>query len=279
MKRRPTFLISVMVFGFAFFYIPILSMIVYSFNASRLATVWGGFSTKWYVALFTNDKVIDALILSLKIALVSATIATILGTMSGIVLARYTKFRGRTLFSGLVTAPLIMPEVITGISLLIFFILLGDWIGWPASRGFTTITLAHITFSAVFVTTIVHARMLQADRAIEEAAMDLGSRPWQVMFDITLPVISPAILSGWLLAFTISLDDVVITAFTTGPGSTTLPLLIWSQVKLGVTPDINALATLMVVTVGLGVIAAGIILNRAEKRRLEEERLAFQRND
>ena len=279
MKRRPTFLISVVVFGFAFFYIPILSMIVYSFNASRLATVWGGFSTKWYVALFTNDKVIDALILSLKIALVSATIATILGTMSGIVLARYTKFRGRTLFSGLVTAPLIMPEVITGISLLIFFILLGDWIGWPASRGFTTITLAHITFSAVFVTTIVHARMLQADRAIEEAAMDLGSRPWQVMFDITLPVISPAILSGWLLAFTISLDDVVITAFTTGPGSTTLPLLIWSKVKLGVTPDINALATLMVVTVGLGVIAAGIILNRAEKRRLEEERLAFQRND
>ena len=279
MKRRPTFLISVMIFGFAFFYIPILSMIVYSFNASRLATVWGGFSTKWYVALFTNDKVIDALILSLKIALVSATIATILGTMSGIVLARYTKFRGRTLFSGLVTAPLIMPEVITGISLLIFFILLGDWIGWPASRGFTTITLAHITFSAVFVTTIVHARMLQADRAIEEAAMDLGSRPWQVMFDITLPVISPAILSGWLLAFTISLDDVVIPAFTTGPGSTTLPLLIWSKVKLGVTPDINALATLMVVTVGLGVVAAGIIMNRAEKRRQAEERLAFQRND
>jgi putrescine transport system permease protein len=279
MKRRPTFLISVLIFGFAFFYIPILSMIVYSFNASRLATIWGGFSTKWYVALFTNDKVIDALILSLKIALVSATIATILGTMSGIVLARYTKFRGRTLFSGLVTAPLIMPEVITGISLLIFFILLGNWIGWPASRGFTTITLAHITFSAVFVTTIVHARMLQADRAIEEAAMDLGSRPWQVMFDITLPVISPAILSGWLLAFTISLDDVVITAFTTGPGSTTLPLLIWSKVKLGVTPDINALATLMVMTVGLGVIAAGIIMNRAEKRRQAEERLAFQRND
>ena len=279
MKRRPTFLITMLAFGFAFFYIPILSMIVYSFNASRLATVWGGFSTKWYVALFSNDKVIEALILSLKIAFVSATIATLLGTTSGIVLARYTKFRGRTLFSGLVTAPLIMPEVITGISLLIFFILLGNWIGWPASRGFTTITLAHITFSAVFVTTIVHARMLQADRAIEEAAMDLGSRPWQVMFDITLPVISPAIVSGWLLAFTISLDDVVITAFTTGPGSTTLPLLIWSKVKLGVTPDINALATLMVVTVGIGVVVAGIIMNRAEKRRLEEERLAFQRTD
>jgi putrescine transport system permease protein len=279
MKRRPTFLLSVLAFGFAFFYIPILSMIVYSFNASRLATIWGGFSTKWYVSLFSNQKVIDALLLSLKIAVISSTVATIIGVMSGIVLARYTKFRGRVLFSGLVTAPLIMPEVITGISLLIFFILMGNWVGWPAARGFTTITLAHITFSVVFVTTIIQARMLQADRAIEEAAMDLGSRPWQVMFDITLPVISPAILSGWLLAFTISLDDVVITAFTTGPGSTTLPLLIWSKVKLGVTPDINALATLMVVTVGIAVILAGIIMNRAEKRRLAEERLAFQRND
>jgi putrescine transport system permease protein len=279
MKRRSTFLITVMCFGFAFFYIPILSMIVYSFNASRLATVWGGFSTKWYVSLLSNDKVWDALLLSLKIALVSATIATILGTMAGIALARFTKFRGRTLFSGLVTAPLIMPEVITGISMLIFFILMADWIGWPGQRGFTTITLAHITFSMVFVTTIVNARMLQSDRAIEEAAMDLGSRPWQVMFDITLPVIAPAIVSGWLLAFTISLDDVVITAFTTGPGATTLPLLIWSKVKLGVTPDINALATLMVLTVGAGVIAAGIILNRAEKRRLEDERMAFRSND
>ncbi|MBN8631105.1 MAG: ABC transporter permease subunit [Rhodobacterales bacterium] len=279
MNRRPTFLISVLAFGFAFFYIPILSMIVYSFNASRLATVWGGFSTKWYVSLLSNQKVIDALLLSLKIAVVSATVATILGTMAGIVLARFTRFRGRTLFSGLVTAPLIMPEVITGISLLIFFILMANWTGWPASRGFGTITLAHITFSAVFVTTIVQARMVQSDRAIEEAAMDLGSRPWQVMFDITLPVISPAILSGWLLAFTISLDDVVITSFTTGPGATTLPLLIWSKVKLGVTPDINALATLMVLTVGVGVIIAGIVLSRAERRRLEDERLAFRSND
>jgi putrescine transport system permease protein len=278
-KHRPTFLITVLCFGFAFFYIPILSMIVYSFNSSRLATVWGGFSTKWYVSLLSNDKVIDALILSLKIALVSATFATILGTMAGITLARFTKFRGRTLFSGLVTAPLIMPEVITGISSLIFFILLADWIGWPAQRGFTTITLAHITFSMVFVTTIVNARMVQSDRAIEEAAMDLGSRPWQVMFDITLPVISPAILSGWLLAFTISLDDVVISSFVTGPGSTTLPLLVWSKVRLGVTPDINALATLMVLTVGAGVIAASIIMSRAEKRRLAEERLAYRSND
>jgi putrescine transport system permease protein len=278
MNRRPTFLITALCFGFAFLYVPILSMMVYSFNGSRLATVWGGFSVKWYVSLLSNEKVIDALILSLKIAFISASVATILGTMAGIALVRFGKFRGRTLFSGLVTAPLIMPEVITGISLLIFFILMGHLIGWPSSRGFTTITLAHITFSMVFVTTIVSARMQQADRAIEEAAIDLGSRPWQVLFDITLPVISPAIWSGWLLAFTISLDDVVITTFTTGPGSTTLPLLIWSKVKLGVTPDINALATLMVVTVGAGVIAAGIIMNRAEKRRLQDERLAFRSN-
>lgn len=279
MKRSPVFLITVLCFGFAFLYIPILSMIVYSFNASRLATVWGGFSTKWYVSLLSNKQVMDALILSLKIAFVSATFATILGTMAGIALARFRRFKGRVMFSGLVTAPLIMPEVITGISSLIFFILMAEWIGWPGQRGFTTITLAHITFSMVFVTTIVQARMVQADRAIEEAAMDLGSRPWQVLFDVTLPVISPAILSGWLLAFTISLDDVVITTFTTGPGATTLPLLIWSKVKLGVTPDINALATLMVVTVGLGVIIAGIILNRAEARRRADERMAYRSND
>lgn len=278
MRRRPVFLITVLCFGFAFFYIPILSMIVYSFNASRLATVWGGFSTRWYVSLLSNDQVINALVLSLKIAFVSASMATILGTMAGITLARFTKFRGRMVFSGLVTAPLVMPEVITGISSLIFFIMLADWIGWPGQRGFTTITLAHITFCMVFVTVIVQSRMLQMDRTIEEAAMDLGSRPWQVMKDITLPVISPAIVSGWLLAFTISLDDVVITSFTTGPGSTTLPLLIWSKVKLGVTPDINALATLMVVTVGIGVVAAGIILNRAERRRLIEERMAHERD-
>lgn len=279
MNRRPVFLITVLCFGFAFFYIPILSMIVYSFNDSRLATVWGGFSTRWYVSLFSNRQVGAALLLSVQIALLSATIATILGTMAGITLARFRKFRGRTFFSGMVTAPLIMPEVITGISSLMFFIMLAEWIGWPGQRGFTTVTLAHITFSMVFVTTVVHSRMLQMDRAIEEAAMDLGSRPWQVMKDITLPVISPALLSGWLLAFTISLDDVVITSFTTGPGATTLPLLIWSKVKLGVTPDINALATLTVLAVGICVIIAGIVMNRAERRRMAEERLAYRTNE
>ena len=279
MNRRPVFLITMLCFGFAFFYIPILSMIVYSFNASRLATVWGGFSTKWYVTLFSNRQVLAALLLSLKIALVSATAATLLGTMAGIALVRFRRFRGRLLFSGLVTAPLIMPDVITGISSLMFFILMAEWVGWPGSRGFTTITLAHITFSMVYVTTVVQARMVQADQAIEEAAMDLGSRPWQVLFDITLPAIFPAIMSGWLLAFTISLDDVVITSFTTGPGSTTLPLLIWSKVKMGVTPDINALATLMVAVVGLGVLVAGIAMNRAERRRNADARLAYQANE
>jgi len=279
MKRRPVFLITMLAFGFAFFYIPILSMMVYSFNESRLATVWGGFSTKWYVSLFSNRQVMSALWLSLKIAFISASIATILGTMAGIALARYSRFRGRVLFSGLVTAPLIMPEVITGISSLMFFIMLAEWVGWPAQRGFTTITLAHITFSMVFVTTVVQARMIQADRAIEEAAMDLGSRPWQVLFDVTLPVIFPAVMSGWLLAFTISLDDVVITSFTTGPGATTLPLLIWSKVKLGVTPDVNALATLMVLVVGTGVLIAGIVMNRAAARASADARLAYRANE
>lgn len=278
MNRRPVFLITMLCFGFAFFYIPILSMIVYSFNGSRLATVWGGFSTKWYVSLLSNRQVLKAAILSIEIAVLSATFATILGTMAGIAMARFKRFRGRTLFSGLVTAPLVMPEVITGIASLMLFILMAEYIGWPATRGFTTVTLAHITFSMVFVTTIIHSRLVQADEAIEEAAMDLGSRPWQVMKDITLPVISPAILSGWLLAFTISLDDVVITNFTTGPGTTTLPILIWSKVKLGVTPDINALATITVVIVGIGVFVAGWLLNRAEKRRDRDIQLAYQAN-
>ena len=279
MKRRSPFLVTMLAFGFAFFYVPILSMVVYSFNASRLATVWGGFSTKWYGALMSNAQVGKALVLSLEIAIISSTCATILGTMAGIALARFSKFRGRTLFSGLVTAPLVMPEVITGISSLIFFILLANYVGWPASRGFTTVTLAHITFSMVFVTTIVQSRMLSADRAIEEAAMDLCSRPWQVLKDVTLPVVAPAILSGWLLAFTISMDDVVITNFTTGPGTTTLPIMIWSKVKLGVTPDINALATLIVLTVGVCVMTAGWLMNRAEIKHERDRQMAYRANE
>jgi putrescine transport system permease protein len=278
MNRRPVFLYAMLFLGLAFFYIPILSMIVYSFNDSRLVTVWGGFSTRWYVELLENDQVMDAAILSLKIAVTSATVATILGTMAGIALARFRRFRGRTGFSGMITAPLVMPEVITGIAMLMMFILMARWIGWPMQRGFTTVTLAHITFSMVFVATIVHARLVQTDVSVEEAAIDLGSKPWQVMWDITLPIISPAIVAGWLLAFTISLDDVVITSFTTGPGNTTLPILIWSKVRLGVTPDINALATIIVVLVGIGVLVAGIVMNRAGKRREREIQMAYRDN-
>lgn len=278
MQRRPTFLLSVLCFGLAFLYVPIFSMMFFSFNRSRLATVWGGFSTQWYGKLFSNRQVLDAAVLSLEIALLSATFATILGTMAGLSLARFRQFRGRAAFSGLVTAPLIMPEVITGISSLLLFIMMAEWIGWPGQRGFTTITIAHITFSMTYVTTIVQSRLSSMDMSIEEAALDLGSRPWQVLKDVTLPIISPAILSGWLLAFTISLDDVVITSFTTGPGYTTLPMLIWSKVKLGVTPDINALATIIVLVVASGVIAAGILLARADRQRERDIQLAIAQN-
>ena len=279
MQQKHYFLKTCLFIGFAFFYIPVFSMIFFSFNKSRLATVWGGFSTEWYWKLFANKQVINAAILSLEIALVSATIATILGTMAGIALARFKRFRGRTLFSGFVTAPLIMPEVITGISMLMLFILMGQYVGWPGKRGFTTVTIAHITFSLTFVTTIVQSRLSSMDISIEEAAMDLGSKPWQVLKDVTLPIIAPAIMSGWLLAFTISLDDVVITNFTTGPGATTLPILIWSKVKLGVTPDINALASLVIVIVGICVGIAGILMNRAERRRERDIHLATAANE
>ncbi len=278
MNQRHTFLFSCLVFGFAFFYIPIISMIFFSFNASRLSSVWGGFSTEWYARLFSNAQIMNAAVLSLEIALVSATVATILGTLAGIALARFKKFRGKTLFSGFVTAPLVMPEVITGISMLMLFILMGQWIGWPGKRGFTTVTIAHITFSMTFVATTVHSRLSSVDVSIEEAAMDLGSRPWQVLKDVTLPIILPAIVSGWLLAFTISLDDVVITSFTTGPGSTTLPILIWSKVKLGVTPDINALATVIIVVVGVCVAIAGFVMSRIERQREYDKHLAMRTN-
>ncbi len=278
MNRRPLFLFSCLCFGFAFLYIPILSMMFFSFNKSRLATVWGGFSTQWYGKLLNDGQIMKAAILSLEIALLSATFATILGTMAGISLARFRRFRGSTFFSGLVTAPLIMPEVITGISSLMHFIFMAQWIGWPGQRGFTTITIAHITFSMTYVAITVQSRLSSMDLSIEEAALDLGSKPWQVLRDVTLPIIFPAILAGWLLAFTISLDDVVITSFTTGPGATTLPILIWSKVRLGVTPDINALATLVIAVVGTGVALAGYLMYRAEKRRLHEMQVAAAAN-
>ena len=279
MRKPSAFLVAWMCFGFAFLYIPLVSLVIYSFNKSRLATLWGGFSTEWYFKLFENTQIIDAASLSLRIAAVSATFATILGTMAGFALARFTRFRGRTMFSGLVSAPLVMPEVITGLSLLFLFIMMEQAIGWPRGRGATTVALAHITFSMSYVAVIVRSRLSSMDRSVEEAAMDLGSKPMRVLFDITLPIISPAMISGWLLAFTLSLDDVVITAFTTGPGANTLPLVVWSKVKLGVTPDINALATIIIGIVTTCVILAGIVMYRADKRRERDIQAAIAAND
>jgi len=278
MGKRSTFLVTWLVFGFAFFYIPIFSMMFFSFNKSRLATVWGGFSTQWYGRLFNNSQVLDAAILSLEIAVMSATFATILGTMAGMALARFSRFRGRTLFSGLVSAPLVMPEVITGVSMLLLFVFMQQLIGWPAGRGMTTVTIAHTTFAMSYVAVVVQSRLTSMDRSLEEAAMDLGSKPFRVLFDVTLPIIAPAMISGWLLAFTLSLDDVVITSLTNGPGTTTLPIYIWGKVKLGVTPDINALATIIVVVVGIGVAIAGVLMHRAEKQRERDIQMAVAAN-
>ena len=278
MGKRSNFLITCLAFGFAFFYIPIISMIFFSFNKSRLATVWGGFSTQWYGKLFNNSQVLDAAVLSLEIAVMSATFATILGTMAGMAIARFSRFRGRTLFSGLVSAPLVMPEVITGVSMLLLFVFMQQLIGWPNGRGMTTVTIAHTTFSMSYVAVVVQSRLTSMDRSLEEAAMDLGSKPFQVLFDVTLPIIAPAMISGWLLAFTLSLDDVVITSLTNGPGTTTLPIYIWGKIKLGVTPDINALATIIVVVVGIGVAIAGVLMNRAEKQRERDIQMAIAAN-
>jgi putrescine transport system permease protein len=278
MRKRSLFLSVWLVLGLAFLYVPLISLIVYSFNKSRLATLWGGFSTEWYFKLFENTQIMDAALLSIRIAALSATAATILGTMAGFALARVVRFPGRTMFSGLVSAPLVMPEVITGLSLLFLFIMMEQAIGWPKGRGATTVTLAHITFSMAYVAVIVRARLSSMDRSLEEAAMDLGSRPLRVLFDITLPLISPAMVSGWLLSFTLSLDDVVITAFTTGPGATTLPLVVWSKVKLGVTPDVNALATIIIAVVSTCVLVAGFIMYRSEKRRERDIQSAIAAN-
>lgn len=261
-----TFILSVLCFGFAFLYVPILVMMAYSFNDSALATVWGGFSTRWYSALLNNEQIINAALLSLKIAAVSATFATILGTLAGLALTRMRRFRGRFLFTGLIAAPLVMPEVITGLSLLLLFVSLQQLIGWPVSRGATTITIAHITFAMAYIAVIVQARLASMNESLEEAAMDLGGRPMQVTFDITLPLIAPSMISGWLLAFTLSLDDLVIASFTSGAGASTLPMVIFSKIKLGVTPDINALATIIIGTLSLGILIASWIMLRSQRK-------------
>jgi len=264
-KKQSRFIFSVLAFGYAFLYIPLASVIVYSFNDSRLATIWGGFSTRWYGELFRNEQVLDAALLSLRIALTSATLATIFGTLAGMALARFGRFRGRNLFTGMITSPLVMPEVITGLSLLLLFVSLQQTFGWPAQRGFGTITIAHTTFAMAYVAVIIQSRLVSMDESLEEAALDLGGRPFRVTLDITLPIIAPAMVAGWLLAFTLSLDDLVIATFVSGPGGSTLPMLIFSKVKLGVTPDINALATLIIVVVSLGVLAAYYVARRAQK--------------
>jgi len=276
--RRSFFITTAMAFGFAFLYIPILSMIVYSFNESRLVTVWAGFSTKWYVELFQNEQIINAAKLSLRIAAINATGAVILGTLAGFALSRFRRFKGRTLMTGMTTAPLVMPEVITGLSLLLLFVAMEHAFGWPAGRGVTTITIAHITFSMAYVTVVIQSRLSTLDESLEEAAMDLGARPWKVFAVITLPIIFPAILAGWLLAFTLSWDDLVITSFVSGPGSSTLPLVIFSKVRLGVSPDINALATIMVTLVAIGIFAAGFYMQRQEKRRDRDVQAAIAAN-
>lgn len=269
MRSSSRFVLSAMCFGFAFLYVPILVLILYSFNQSAITSVWGGFSLRWYSALFNNDQVIEAALLSFKIAATSATFATILGTMAGLALTQMGRYRGRLLFTGLIAAPLVMPEVITGLSLLLMFVSLQELIGWPASRGASTITIAHITFSMAYVAVIVQSRLTGMDRSLQEAAMDLGGRPAQVAFDITLPLIAPSMLAGWLLAFTLSLDDLVIASFTSGAGASTLPMVIFSKVKLGVTPDINALATIIIAVVALGILLAGWIMSR--RGRQEEK--------
>jgi len=278
MHGRPWFRVVALVLGFAFLYVPIISLVVFSFNESRLVTVWGGFSTKWYGALIQNQQILDAAWLSLKVAAVSATLAVVLGTFAGMILARFGPFRGRTLLSGMTTAPLVMPEVITGLSLLLLFVTLEQLIGWPAGRGMTTIIIAHVTFAMAFVTVVVQSRLAQIDESLEEAAQDLGARPAKVFFLITLPIIFPALLSGWLLAFTLSLDDLVIASFVAGPGSSTLPMVVFSKVRLGVSPDINALATILVSVVAVGVVIAGIAMSRQQKLRDRDAQMALAAN-
>jgi putrescine transport system permease protein len=271
LDRRSRFVLTAMVFAFAFLYIPIVSVIVYSFNESRLVTVWGGFSLKWWRELPQNTAMVSAALLSLKIAFVTATVAVVLGTFAGVALARYKRFRGRTLFTGLITAPLVMPEVIMGISLLLMFVALQQLTGWP-ERGFTTVAIAHITFTMAYVAVIVQSRLVTFDYALEEAAQDLGARPAKVFFVITLPIIAPALVAGWLLAFTLSLDDLVIAQFVTGPADTTLPILVYSSVRRGVSPEINVLASIIVGIVAIGIIIATLLLQRRERARRQEAR-------
>ena len=262
------FRFSALFIGFAFLYLPIALLVVYSFNGSRLVTVWGGFSARWYGALVENEKYRDAALTSLEIAVMAATIALVLGTCAGFAMNRFGRFRGRLVFGFMLMAPLVVPEVILGLSLLLLFVAAQSWIGWPASRGIVTVTIAHATFAACFVAVLVRAQLILFDRVLEEAALDLGARPLAVLCRVTLPGISPALVSGWLLAFTLSLDDLVVASFVSGPSATTLPMAVYSSVRIGVTPEVNALATVFLGIVFVVVALAGWLMARQERRRL-----------
>ncbi|MCL7942388.1 ABC transporter permease subunit [Marinobacter sp. ATCH36] len=267
-KSQPFSFSKVMlVLGLLFLYLPMLVLIVYSFNASRLVSVWAGFSTHWYGELFRDQQILSAVWMSLRIAFYSATMAACLGTLCAFVMTRFRRIRGRTLFSSMISAPLVMPEVITGLSLLLLFVQMAQTIGWPADRGMATIWIAHTTFCSAYVAVVVSARLREVDRSIEEAAMDLGCTPFKAFFAITLPVILPALVSGWLLAFTLSLDDLVIASFVSGPGATTLPMVVFSSVRMGVSPKINALATIIILTVSLIAFIAWYMMRRNEEKR------------
>jgi putrescine transport system permease protein len=262
--RKPLALITLALLGYAFLYLPIVTLVVYSFNASDRVMVWQGFSTRWYAALLQDQQILAAAWLSLRIATMTATIATVLGLMGGYVMVRFGRFRSRSLFSGMLAAPLVVPEVITGLSLLMLFIALEGMLGWPGGRGVTTITLAHITFCTAYVAVVVQSRLGQLDPSLEEAALDLGARPAQTFLRVTVPLLAPALLAGWLLAFTLSIDDLVIASFVSGPGASTLPMVIFSKVRLGLSPEVNALATLLIlaVLVGAGAALAGLARRR-----------------
>jgi putrescine transport system permease protein len=272
-RRGSLFPFTVLCFGIAILYIPILVLIAFSFNASPLVNVWGGFSTAWYGALWHNRQLLEAALLSLEVAVSASSGAVVLGTLAAVALVRFARFRGRLLLTGMVNAPLVMPEIITGITQLLLFVSMVQLISWP-HRGFTTIVISHVTFCTAYVTITVQSRLQAADRSLEEAAMDLGASPARAFIEITLPIIAPAIISSWLLCFTLSLDDLVISSFVAGPGASTLPMVIYSKVKLGVSPDVNALASIIVCAVGACILVAGGLMARSDRRRELETRLA-----
>ncbi|HFD3889807.1 TPA: putrescine ABC transporter permease PotI [Serratia marcescens] len=267
---RSPWRIAILTIGFTFLYAPMLMLVIYSFNSSKLVTVWAGWSTRWYTELFHDSAMISAVGLSLTIAAASATAAVVLGAIAAVVMVRFGRFRGSTGFAFMLTAPLVMPDVITGLSLLLLFVAMGHAFGWPSERGMFTIWLAHVTFCTAYVAVVISSRLREVDRSIEEAAMDLGAPPLKVFFVITLPMIAPALISGWMLAFTLSLHDLVIASFVSGPGATTLPMLVFSSVRMGVNPEINALASLILLVVGILGLIAWWFMARSEKQRSRE---------